>query len=53
MLPEGVLLATAEVVKAITALVTEIVKSQPPEVQKQMWEWYIEDVKAWRKFWGL
>lgn len=26
-----------------------IAEGQPPEVKKQVWEWWIEDVKAWRK----
>ena len=28
---------------------TEIVRGQPPEVKKQMWQWYIEDMKRFRK----
>ena len=28
---------------------TEIVRGQPPEVKKQMWQWYIEDMKRLRK----
>ncbi len=43
------LTALATVVTAITDLVRTIIASQPPEVQKQMWEWYIADVKWWRK----
>ncbi len=32
-------------------LIGKIVDGQPPEVKKQLWEWYIEDMKAWRAFW--
>ena len=32
-------------------LIREVIQGQPPEVKKQLWEWYIEDVKAWREFW--
>lgn len=33
----------------MTKLVTTIVASQPPGVQKQLWEWYVEDIAWWRK----
>ena len=42
-----------EAIVAVCEMITEIVKGQPPEVKKQMWEWYIEDIKGWRKFWGV
>lgn len=35
----------------IIELVEKIIDGQPPEVKKQIWEWYIEDTKAWRDFW--
>jgi hypothetical protein len=35
---------------ALANMVTEIVKGQPPEVKKQMWEWFVADVKALREF---
>ena len=41
--------ALANVVTAITGLVHTVIASQPPDVQKQLWEWYIADVKWWRK----
>ncbi len=28
---------------------TEVVKGQPPEVKKQLWQWYIEDAARFRK----
>lgn len=34
----------------LTKLVNTIVSSQPPEVQKQLWEWYVKDIAWWRKF---
>ena len=33
-------------------LIMKVMDGQPPEVRKQLWEWYVEDVRAWRKFWG-
>lgn len=41
--------AAALAVKAIAEMVTAIVEGQPPEVKKQIWEWYIDDQKRWRK----
>jgi hypothetical protein len=44
-------------VTAFTNLATELIKlvgilseSQPPEVRKQLWEWYVQDLAWWRKF---
>lgn len=41
--------AVANLIDSITKLVTVIVAGQPPEVQKQLWEWYVADVARWRK----
>ena len=40
---------------AIKALevVLAVIEGQPIEVKRQLWEWYIEDMKAWRQLWGL
>lgn len=43
----------AAMIQAIAEMVTEIVKGQTPEQKKQMWDWYIEDTKRWREFWGV
>lgn len=40
--------AIALAITAIANMVTKMIEGQPPEVKKQMWEWYIEDVKWWR-----
>ena len=45
--------AFAQVVTAITNLVTAVVHSQTPEQQKIMWDWYIADVERWRKWFKL
>jgi hypothetical protein len=45
--------ALANLVAEITKLVTVIVQSQPPDVQKQMWDWYVTDIKAWRQLFHL
>lgn len=50
---EQVIIAVAALVQSVTELVKEIVKSQTPEQQKIMWDWYIQDVGAWRKLIGL
>lgn len=36
--------------KSILDLVTEMIKGQPPDVKKQLWEWYVADMKWWRNF---
>jgi hypothetical protein len=43
-------------VTAFTAIATELLKlvnaiiaSQPPDVQRQLWEWYVKDIAWWRK----
>ena len=38
---------------AIAALrvIEKIIDGQPAEVKKQLWEWYVEDMKSWREFW--
>ena len=40
------------VILAVLALATEVIKGLPPEVKAKLWEYYLEDVKAWRAFWG-
>lgn len=52
-MPEAVIVAVAEVIKEVTSLVKAIIASQTPEQQKIMWDWYIQDVTAWRKLIGL
>jgi hypothetical protein len=43
------LTAFANVVTAVTNLVQTIAEGQPPEVRKQLWDWYVADVAAFRK----
>lgn len=38
---------------ALFGMVTALVESQPPEVKKQLWDWYVQDVKKWRKLFKL
>jgi hypothetical protein len=45
--------ACALATKAIAEMITEIVKGQPPEVRRQMWDWYVEDQKRWRRWFKL
>ena len=42
--------AFANLAAELTKLVNTIVANQPPDVQKQLWEWYVSDMKRWRKF---
>lgn len=50
---EPALVAFAAMAKACFEMVTEIVKGQPAEVKKQLWEWHVEDMKRWRTLWGI
>lgn len=43
---EGVAIALIDLAKTT-------IEGQPPEVKKQIWDWIIQDIKAWRKLWGL
>lgn len=45
--------AWAEALKAIAEMVTEIVKGQPAEVKAKIWEQWIVDTGAVRKFFKL
>jgi hypothetical protein len=45
--------AVALAMKAIAEMVTAIVAGQPPEVKKQIWEWYVEDQKVIRGWFTL
>ena len=38
---------------ALINLIQTIVEGQPPEVKQRLWEHYLTDMEAWRKFWGL
>lgn len=49
----GSIVPFESVAVALLELITELVRGQPPEVKKQLWEWYVEDVRRWRKMWGL
>lgn len=35
---------------ALIGLISKVIDGQPPEVRKQLWEMYLEDVKGWRAF---
>jgi hypothetical protein len=45
--------AAALAIKAVAEMITEIVKGQPPEIKKQAWEWWLNDMERWRKLWKL
>ena len=47
------LTAAANLITALTKLVTVVMEGQTPEQRKQLWDWYLEDVKAWRKLFHL
>jgi hypothetical protein len=47
------LTAIALMLKAMFEMFAEIVKGQSPEVKEKIWNVYLEDVKAFRKFWKI
>lgn len=47
------IVAICKAVEAVCNVVCKAMDGQSPEQKKQMWDWYISDVTAWRKFWGL
>lgn len=47
------LTSLANLIAALTKLVTVIVEGQTPEQRKVMWDWYIADVAKWRKLFKL
>lgn len=32
-------------------VIEKVLDGQPADVRKQLWQWYIEDMKGWREFW--
>lgn len=47
------LTAAANLITALTKLVTVVMEGQTPEQRKQLWDWYIADVARWRKWFHL
>lgn len=41
--------AAANLITALTKLVTVVMEGQTPEQRKQLWDWYLADVAWWRK----
>lgn len=42
-----------ELAKLICQIVLAAMDGQTPEQKAKLWEMYIHDVEAWRKFWGI
>lgn len=38
-----------KIIELILEIALEAMKGQTPEQKKIIWDWYIEDVKFWRK----
>lgn len=47
------LTAVANLITALTKLITVMAEGQTPEQRQQLWDWYIADVKRWRKLFRL
>lgn len=42
-----------KIVELILEIVLEAMKGQSPEHRKQIWDWYVEDIKFWRKLFKM
>lgn len=42
-----------QVLVLLLEIVLEAMRGQTPEQKKVMWDWYIDDVRRWRKILGL
>ena len=52
-MPDTLLLAFAEIVKALALLLEKVTDGQTPEQKKIMWDWFIKDVQWWRVKLGI
>lgn len=50
---EAAIVAICEAVKAICGVVEKAMDGQSAEQKAKMWQWYVDDVTAWRRLWGL
>lgn len=42
-----------KVIELILEIVLETMKGQNTEQRKQIWDWYVEDMKRWRKIFKM
>jgi len=52
-IPIAITLPGELVLSKLLDLILVIVEGQSPEVKAELWRLYLEDVKAWRRLWGL
>ena len=45
--------AVAKMVTAISNMVTQKEKGQPPQDKDKLWNWYIKDVESWKRFFKI
>lgn len=50
---EAAIIAISAATQAVCAMVTEIIKGQPPDIKIKLWEWYVNDIAEMRKFFGM
>lgn len=53
MLPEAIILAITGSITAACQVALKAMEGQTPEQRAKMWDWFIQDVENWRKFWGI
>ncbi len=53
MPPDAVVLAVCAAFEAGCQVALKAMEGQTPDQRAKIWEWYIQDVTLWRRFWGL
>lgn len=53
MLTDAVILAICEAMTAWAKVAELAIQGQTPEQRAILWGKYIDDLTAWRKFWGI
>jgi len=41
------------IIELLLQIVLKAMEGQPPAVREQLWQWYVEDMKRWRKLFRL
>lgn len=52
-LTDAAIIASASAVKSVAELIRYCMEGATPQQREKMWQWYIDDMTRWRKFWGL
>ena len=45
---EAAIIAVATAISEVAKMIGKISEGQSPEFKKQMWDWFLEDIRWWR-----